>query len=50
MRRGVELPTDFEKIVLRCLAKRPEDRFQSVGALRAALKALNKATRSSTID
>jgi serine/threonine-protein kinase len=34
-----DVPADLERIVLRCLAKRPEDRFQSATALREALSA-----------
>ncbi|HQU43045.1 MAG TPA: serine/threonine-protein kinase, partial [Pirellulales bacterium] len=32
-----EIPTDIEQVVLRCLAKRPEDRFQDVLSLEQAL-------------
>ena len=32
-----EVPCDLEQVVLRCLAKRPEDRFQSVDEMKQAL-------------
>jgi serine/threonine-protein kinase len=31
------LPDDFDRLVMRCLAKRPEDRFQTVEELTLAL-------------
>lgn len=38
-----EVPGDLEKIVLRCLAKKPEDRFASVDQLARALAACDAA-------
>jgi serine/threonine-protein kinase len=32
-----EIPSDLEQIILRCLAKKPDDRFESVSELRQAL-------------
>src|SRR4029450_6376717 len=34
---GVNIPADLEAIVLKCLAKSPEDRFPSAAELEAAL-------------
>ncbi len=35
---GIEVPGSIERAVMRALAKRPEDRFQSAGAFREALE------------
>jgi serine/threonine-protein kinase len=32
-----DVPTDLERVILRCLAKRPEDRFQDIDSLEQAL-------------
>ena len=37
-RAGVELPPTLDRIIRRCLAKRPADRFQSAGDLSFALE------------
>ena len=42
-----ELPSAFDEVVERCLAKDPEDRFQSVRALATALHAVAPGSRSS---
>jgi serine/threonine-protein kinase len=39
------IPVELDAIVLRCLAKRPEDRFGSAAELRAALEALRLSRR-----
>jgi serine/threonine protein kinase len=35
--RGVQIPAKLEQIVMRCLAKQPDERFQSAAQLAAAL-------------
>lgn len=40
-----EIPTDLEQVILRCLAKSPLERFQSVTTLRDALLACEGADR-----
>ena len=37
------MPADLEQVVLRCLAKKPEDRYQGVEALGDALAACGSA-------
>jgi serine/threonine-protein kinase len=37
------LPADLEQVVMRCLAKRPEDRYQSVAELISALDSCEHA-------
>src|SRR5262249_41435531 len=36
-RQRPDVPADLERVVLRCLAKRPEDRFQDAESLEQAL-------------
>jgi serine/threonine-protein kinase len=46
---GLQVPDDIERVVLRCLAKRPEDRFQTADSLEQALLeclAANQWTKS----
>ncbi len=43
-----ELPADLQRILSRCLRKRPEDRYQSAEALVADLKRLKEALESGT--
>jgi len=40
-----EIPEELERIVLRCLAKKPEDRFQDAESLRMALASCELAGR-----
>src|SRR5262249_48779516 len=47
-----DLPADLERVILRCLAKRPEDRFQNVDGLEQALAecaAANQWTQSHAV-
>jgi serine/threonine-protein kinase len=42
--RGAQVPKDLEQVVLRCLQKRPEDRFENALALEQALAACQAVT------
>jgi len=46
LRAGVDVPRAFEKIILRCLAKAPEDRFENANAVGEALDEVIPAIRS----
>jgi hypothetical protein len=50
LRVGYELPADLCALILRCLAKRPEDRFASARELRLALEACADASRWTELD
>ena len=43
---GIDVPADLEAIIMRCLAKRPEDRYDSVTDLREDLRATREAIRT----
>lgn len=49
-RRGTEVPQDLESVVLRCLAKAPEDRFPCVTSLRRALESCVDAGGWTSLD
>jgi serine/threonine-protein kinase len=44
------VPADLERVVLRCLAKRPEDRFQDAESLEQALSECAAADRWTQSD
>jgi serine/threonine-protein kinase len=49
--KGVpSLPRELERTILRCLEKKPEDRFQTVSALRSALIESLSAMETASID
>ncbi|MGA2263007.1 MAG: protein kinase, partial [Acidobacteriota bacterium] len=41
-----DIPSDIENVVLRCLNKRPEDRYQNAGEVLAALEAFQEQERA----
>src|SRR5262245_62968202 len=45
---GPRLPLELQQVVARCLAKRPDQRFQSAGDLAIALKRLGGAEVAAT--
>jgi len=45
-----DVPADLEHVVLRCLAKKPADRYQTVSELAAALEACESAGRWNQAD
>jgi eukaryotic-like serine/threonine-protein kinase len=49
-RLNAEVPEDLERVILRCLAKRPEDRFQNVEALEKALSRCAVAYQWTQLD
>jgi serine/threonine-protein kinase len=42
-RQRPDVPADLERAILRCLAKRPEDRFQDAESLEQALSECDSA-------
>ena len=44
-KRHWNVPADLERVILRCLAKRPEDRFQDTDGLAQALAQCTAANR-----
>jgi tRNA A-37 threonylcarbamoyl transferase component Bud32 len=45
-----DLPEEVEKVLMKALAKQPEERYQSMGELEAALEALTKGTTLTDIE
>ena len=50
LRSGVDVPRGIEKVILRCLAKSPHDRFQDAAALGAAIDEASNALEPWTRD
>jgi eukaryotic-like serine/threonine-protein kinase len=44
-KRYWNVPADLERVIVRCLAKRPEDRFQDIDSLEQALAQCTAANR-----
>jgi hypothetical protein len=47
---GVHVPAEFERLVLRCLEKNPDDRIRSVGEVASGLLAFAPPTSDASLD
>ncbi len=43
---AIAVPAEMEKIVFKCLEKKPEDRFQTIAELQAALETMNSSSNT----